>query len=75
MPGPKHPKASEEVRAAFKKRPDLVQEQVTAPPRNLPVRLLLEDEARCGRITDPRRCGAPPGIRPEGNPPIVRAYE
>jgi hypothetical protein len=41
----------------------------------LPVRVMFEDEARFGRISDPRRCWAPAGIRPEVNTQIVREYE
>ena len=40
-----------------------------------PVRVMFEDEARFGRITEPRRCWAPPGVRPEVNTQIVREYE
>jgi DDE superfamily endonuclease len=40
-----------------------------------PVRVMFEDEARFGRISDPRRCWAPPGVRPEVNTQIVREYE
>lgn len=36
---------------------------------------MFEDEARFGRISDPRRCWAPAGIRPEVNTQIVREYE
>jgi hypothetical protein len=36
---------------------------------------MFEDEARFGRISDPRRCWAPPGVRPEVNTQIVREYE
>ena len=36
---------------------------------------MFEDEARFGRISDPRRCWAPPGIRPEVNTQLVREYE
>ena len=36
---------------------------------------MFEDEARCGRISDPRRCWAPAGVRPEVNTQIVREYE
>jgi putative transposase len=40
-----------------------------------PVRVMLEDEARFGRITEARRCWAPAGVRPEVNTQIVREYE
>jgi transposase len=53
----------------------VVQEQVAAQAPDLPVRLLFEDEARFGRISDPRRCWAPPGVRPEVKTQLVREYE
>jgi transposase len=40
-----------------------------------PVRVMFEDEARFGRISEPRRCWAPPGVRPEVKTQIVREYE
>jgi transposase len=55
--------------------PDLVQEQIAVQPSNLPVRVMFEDEARFGRISDPRRCWAPAGVRPEVHTQIVREYE
>ena len=39
------------------------------------MRLLFEDEARFGRISDPRRCWAPPGVRPEVSTQFIREYE
>jgi transposase len=39
------------------------------------VRVMFQDEARLGRITDPRRCWAPAGVRPEVNAQVVREYE
>jgi transposase len=36
---------------------------------------MFEDEARFGRISDPRRCWAPPGVRPEVSTQLVREYE
>lgn len=36
---------------------------------------MFEDEARFGRISDPRRCWAPTGVRPEVHTQIVREYE
>ena len=38
------------------------------------MRLMFEDEARFGRINDPRRCWAPAGIRPSVGRSIVREY-
>jgi transposase len=36
---------------------------------------MFEDEARFGRISDPRRCWAPAGVRPTVEVQIVREYE
>jgi transposase len=36
---------------------------------------MFEDEARFGRISDPRRCWAPAGVRPTVQVQIVREYE
>jgi putative transposase len=36
---------------------------------------MFEDEARFGRISDSRRCWAPPGVRPEVSTQFVREYE
>jgi hypothetical protein len=38
------------------------------------VRVLFEDEARFGRLSDPRRCWAPAGGRPEVNTQVAREY-
>jgi hypothetical protein len=35
---------------------------------------MFEDEARFGRISDPGRAGAPPGVRPRVVSRIVRQY-
>ena len=37
-----------------------------------PVRLMFQDEARFGRINEPKRCWAPPGIRPDTPYQVVR---
>jgi transposase len=36
---------------------------------------MFQDEARFGRISDPRRCWAPAGVRPEVSVQVVREYE
>jgi transposase-like protein len=36
---------------------------------------MFEDQARFGRIRDPRRCWAPPGVRPEVSIQLIREYE
>lgn len=35
---------------------------------------MFQDESRFGRISDPRRCWAPKGIRPESPAQLVREY-
>jgi transposase len=40
----------------------------------LPLRIMFQDEARFGRITDPRRCWAPKGVRPIISSQLVREY-
>jgi transposase len=59
--------------------PELVQEQVAAQAapsgQGLPVRVMFQDEARFGRISDTRRCWAPAGVRPEVSTQVVREYE
>ena len=39
-----------------------------------PVLKMAEDEARFGRVSIPRRCWAPPGIRPRGPRQLIREY-
>lgn len=45
-----------------------------AKSNNLPLRVMLSDEARFGRINDPRRCWAPKGVRPTVKKQIIREY-
>ena len=40
----------------------------------MPVRVLFEDEARFGRMSDPRRCWAPRPVRPQVGLALVREY-
>lgn len=35
---------------------------------------MFQDEGRFGRLSDPRRCWAPPGVRPQVGAQIVREY-
>src|SRR4051812_7098948 len=59
-----------------KKLPETIQDQVKQSAESgLPVRVMFEDEARFGRISDPRRCWAPPGVRPEVSTQLIREYE
>ncbi len=40
----------------------------------MPLRVMFQDEARFGRITDPKRCWSPKGVRPIVSSQIVREY-
>ncbi len=44
------------------------------PEDNRPVLIMPQDEGRFGRISDPRACWAPAGIRPRVPKQIVREY-
>jgi len=43
--------------------------------KNLPIRLMFQDEARFGRISDPRSCWAPTPLRPMVNLALVREFK
>lgn len=49
-----------------------VAHQAAAGGGGRPVRLMFEDEARFGRCQEPRRCWAPPGVRPRVASQFVR---
>ena len=42
--------------------------------KNLPIRLMFQDEARFGRLTDPRACWAPAPKRPVVNLALIREF-
>ena len=42
--------------------------------QNLPVRLMFQDEARFGRLSDPRACWAPAPHRPTVNLALIREF-
>lgn len=42
--------------------------------KGLPLRVVFQDEARFGRLSDPRRCWAPAPIRPLVKVALVREY-
>lgn len=41
---------------------------------NLPLRIVFQDEARFGRLSDPRRCWAPAPLRPLVRVALIREY-
>lgn len=40
----------------------------------MPVRLIFQDEARFGRISNPKRCWVPPHVRPQVSSQMIREY-
>ena len=74
-PDPAIPSAMPPRRRSLKKLPQIVEQEVTRQASaGRQVRLMFQDEARFGRINDPRRCWAPRGFRPEVGMQIVREY-
>lgn len=56
-----------------KKLPDLIAEEVKRQvSQGRTVRLMFQDEGRFGRLSDPRRCWSPVGIRPDVFAQVVR---
>lgn len=47
---------------------------MAADAKGLPLRVMFQDEARFGRINDPKRCWSPEGTRPTVGKQIVREY-
>jgi hypothetical protein len=68
-------RATPKPRRALKKLPKIVakcaKELASVGVR---LRLMLQDERRFGRISTPRRCWAPRGMRPDVPSQIVREY-
>jgi len=52
----------------------LIAETAGMIPRGENIRVMFQDEGRFGRISLPRRCWAPPGIRPICASQIIREY-
>src|SRR4030043_1203011 len=74
-PAPAIPSPMPSPRRLLKKLVEIVeQEGVRQGQRGRQLRLMFQDEARVGRINDPRRCWAPKGFRPEVGMQIVREY-
>src|SRR3974390_2621108 len=74
-PGPATPSPRPPPRRRLKKLASLVEQEVGRQGQlGRQLRLMFQDEARCGRINDPRRCWAPQGVRPEVGRQIVREY-
>lgn len=52
----------------------MLAERVENNTENLPVRVMFQDEARFGRLSDPRRCWAPWPLRPLVKKTLIREY-
>ena len=62
-------------RRLLKKLAEIVEQEVVRQEElGRQFRLMFQDEARFGRINDPRRCWAPKGVRPEVGMQIIREY-
>jgi len=53
---------------------ELMGPEIVEASKGRPIRLMFEDEARFGRITDPRRCWAPFPMRPMVACAVVREF-
>jgi len=74
-PGPVTPNPMPPSRRLLKKLTSIVEQEVVRQGQiGRQLRLMFQDEARFGRINDPRRCWAPKGFRPEVGMQIVREY-
>lgn len=75
FPGPAILTAAKTPRRVLKKLPKTVAKCAKAlAPLRVPLRLMLQDEGRFGRISTPQRCWAPRGVRPSVPSQIVREY-
>jgi len=77
MPRPRHPKADPQAQEQFKKNfPTQVEAAMATREvgNERPVLIMAQDEGCFGRISQPRRCWAPPGVRPQVPAQLVREY-
>jgi len=77
VPRPRNPKSSEEIQEQFKQNfSQEVQSLIAQHPSidTRPVILMAQDEARFGRISQPKRCWAPKPVRPIVLKEVVREY-
>jgi transposase len=68
----RQPEAAGSIQKKLRRR--VRTEAIRQAQRGLRLRLWFEDEARFGRMTDPRRAWAPPGVRPLVPRRIEREY-
>lgn len=75
VPRPRHPDVDPEEIAAYKQQfSSILSQIVDASPPGLPIRVLFEDEATFGRISEIYSCWAPPHVRPKVGKQQVRQY-
>jgi transposase len=74
-PRPRHPRADPAMQATFRESfPETLAAIAPEVPPGKRLRVLFEDEASFGRITEVRRCWAPPGVRPTAPRQQIREY-
>jgi len=52
----------------------IIKEATAKLPAGMPVKILFQDEARFGRLSDQRRCWAPMGTRPTVGRQVIREF-
>jgi hypothetical protein len=72
-PRRRHPKQVPEVLEDFKKG-GFAKRGAAARPKGKPLRIMFQDEARIGRISDPRACWAKARVRPIVGAQMIREY-
>ena len=69
-----HPQGDAERREVWKKRPEAIAEVLAMFPTSRPLRVMYQDEARFGRISDTRYCWAKKPTRPEVEAMLIYQY-
>jgi hypothetical protein len=75
IPRPRHPNTNTEAQEGFKKLPKMVTRCAEALASvGVRSRIMLQDEGRFGRLSNPCLCWAPQGMRPNVPNQMVREY-
>ncbi len=69
-----HPPGDAERREVWKKLPEAIAEVLAMFPTSRPLRVMYQDEARFGRISDTRYCWAKKPTRPEVKGMLIYQY-
>jgi transposase len=77
LPDTRHPKADPELQEEFKKQTlkKILGKILKQNKNKRPLYLMFQDEARFGRLSDPRRCWAPAPYRPKVLLSLVRQFK